>query len=307
MRPQTRIIAFLVATFALSSVFYARIIADGKMHALPVFALMWSPGVAAIIVRLATARNLRGAGWTWGATRWQIASYLIPLAAASVVYGAAWLTGIGGLDVSALTIRTMAKQMSPGASLVFLATIGFVVSAFLFALGEEIGWRGFLVPELARVTTFTRTALISGVVWAVYHFPIILFADYNSPAPKWFGITMFSWGVLAMSFVLAWIRLKSGSLWTSAVFHGSHNLFVQEVFDRVTVNRGWTPYLTTEFGVGLAIAYTLVAIWLYRVSSAPGGSHDEAAPVDSHPRNGGVGQRDAGRAIVEAVDGRPHG
>ena len=269
-----RIVAFLVATFALSSLFYARIIADGKMRALPTLGLMWCPGAAAVIIRLVTQRNLRGAGWTWGSTRWQIASYLIPLGAASAIYGVAWLTGIGGLDVSALRLGTSAAaaRISPGVTFVFLATIGFAVSAFVFALGEEIGWRGFLVPELARVTSFTRTAAISGVVWAVYHYPIILFADYNSPAPKMFGITVFSWGVLAMSFVLAWLRLKSGSLWTGVIFHGSHNLFVQQVFDRVTIDRAWTPYLTTEFGVGLAAAYTVAAVFLYRLSSAPGGN-----------------------------------
>jgi len=268
-----RIVAYLVTTFALSSLFYARIISDGRMRALPVLGLMWCPGAAALVVRLVTQRNLRGAGWTWGSTRWQAVSYVIPLGAASVVYGLVWLTGTGGLDVAALRLGTSAAaaRISPGVAFAFLATIGFLVSAFVFALGEEIGWRGFLVPELARVTTFVGTAATSGVIWAVYHYPIILFADYNSPAPKWFGLIVFSWGVVAMASVLAWLRLKSGSLWTGVVFHGSHNLFVQQVFDRVTINRGWSAYVTTEFGVGLAIAYTLVAICLYRVSSAPGG------------------------------------
>jgi membrane protease YdiL (CAAX protease family) len=263
MSSRARIIAFLVMTFALSSIFYTQIIRDGKMRPLSVLALMWSPGVAALGVRAATQRNLRDVGWTWGDSRWQVASYLIPLAAASVVYGTAWATGIGGIEIAALKVRT-ATHLSPGASLVFLATIGFVVSAFVFALGEEIGWRGFLVPELARVTTFTRTAVISGIVWALYHYPIILFADYNSLAPKWFGVTVFSWSALAMSFVLAWLRLRSGSLWTAVVFHGSHNLFVQDIFDRVTVNRAWTPYLTTEFGLGLLVTYTIVAVYFWR-------------------------------------------
>jgi len=50
------------------------------------------------------------------------------------------------------------------------ATLGVLISC-LTALGEEIGWRGFLVPQLASVTSFTKTALISGLIWAVWHYP----------------------------------------------------------------------------------------------------------------------------------------
>jgi hypothetical protein len=53
-------------------------------------------------------------------------------------------------------------------------------------------------------------------------------------------------------------------VWTAAIFHASHNLFVQDVFDRLTVSKTHTEYVTTEFGVGLAIVYSAVALWLWR-------------------------------------------
>jgi uncharacterized membrane protein YciS (DUF1049 family) len=46
--------------------------------------------------------------------------------------------------------------------------------------------------------------------------------------------------------------------------HASHNLFVQSVFDAMTLDFGLSPYLTTEFGAGLAIAYLLVALYYWR-------------------------------------------
>ena len=55
-----------------------------------------------------------------------------------------------------------------------------VVENLVFQGGEEIGWRGLLVPELAKMTSFTKTALISGIVWAAWHMPAIFLADYNS-------------------------------------------------------------------------------------------------------------------------------
>jgi membrane protease YdiL (CAAX protease family) len=150
--------------------------------------------------------------------------------------------------------------------LALLATVVFVFPPSLFAaLGEEIGWRGLLVPELAKRHRFTITALVSGIIWSIYHYPAILFADYNSAAPLWYAMAMFTLMAIAASFSFAWLRLKSGSLWTPAILHASHNLFVQAIFDKMTLaDFGLTPYLTTEFGVGLAIGYGLVAIYFWR-------------------------------------------
>lgn len=257
-----RIVVFLVLTYALSSIFYVHIASTGKLKALPVLGLMWCPGVAALILRLVTQRNLRGSGWGWGATRWQAASYFLVPAIALVVYGLTWLTGIGGFSATGLS-KEVGLPLPLPLIIGVLATLGFLQGA-VFALGEEIGWRGFLVPELARVASFRNTALTSGAAWALYHYPLVLFADYNSKAPKWYALLVFTWMVLAASFVFAWLRLKSGSVWTAVILHASHNLFVQEIFDPLTVDRGITSYITTEFGAGLALAYTAAAWYFWR-------------------------------------------
>jgi membrane protease YdiL (CAAX protease family) len=258
------VILFLVLTYALSSIFYALIISSGKLKPLPTLGLMWCPGVAALILRLATQGNLRGTGWGWGRTRWQVLAYLAPPALALAVYGLAWSTGIGGLSPQGLLESAKGIPWPLPVILAIFATAGLLPS-IVFALGEEIGWRGFLVPELAKTTSFTKTALISGAAWSVYHFPLILFANYNSGvAPKWYALLVFTWMVVAVSFVIAWLRLKSGSLWTAVILHASHNLFVQGIFDPLTKDRGITKYVTTEFGVGLALAYSAVAWYFWR-------------------------------------------
>jgi membrane protease YdiL (CAAX protease family) len=264
MSTRQRIIFFVLLTAALSSFFYVRIAHDGKLRMLPVLGLMWCPGVAATIVRLLTQRNLHGTGWKWGETRWQLVSYLIPLAVGTVVYGLVWLTGIGTFNAAGLTpAKSVGPQIPLPAILLILATLGLIQGA-VFAMGEEIGWRGFLVPELASISNFTTTALISGIIWSVYHYPLILSANYNSGAPKWFALLAFTWMVMAHSFIFAWLRLKSGSVWTGVILHASHNLFIQEVFDPLTTNGASTKYVTTEFGVGLAFVYTIVAIYFWR-------------------------------------------
>ena len=262
--PRTRVVAYLFLTYALSTFFYVRIASEGKLRMFPVLGLMWCPGAAATIIRLVSQRNLRGTGWGWGAWRWQALSYILPPVLAIVVYGLVWLTGVGGFSVAGLGLSLGAGRTIPLRVVIpLLATLGFLQGVF-FALGEEIGWRGFLVPELARFSSFTTTALVSGVAWSIYHYPLILFADYNSHAPKWFSLLVFTWMVIASAFIYAWVRLKSGSLWTAVFLHASHNLFIQQIFDPLTQDRGWTKYVTTEFGVGLALGYTALAFYFWR-------------------------------------------
>jgi membrane protease YdiL (CAAX protease family) len=62
---------------------------------------------------------------------------------------------------------------------------------------------------------------------------------------------------------MGWLRLKSGSLWTAAILHASHNLFIQAIFDRMTAPVGHTLYVTTEFGFGLVLTVSAFALYFW--------------------------------------------
>lgn len=244
---------FLVLTFGLSAIFYTLIISAGSLGVAGgryVFALMWCPGVSALITRLIFQRNVRGEGWTWGPTRYEAIAYALPLGYAIVAYGAVWLAGLGAVDLS--RFRT---------GVLTFIVVG-TAQSLLSALGEELGWRGFLVPTLARRLSFTRTALVSGAIWAAWHVPLIAGADYNSGTPTWYGVSCFAVMVISLAIPLAWLRMRSGSVWPAAILHATHNLFVQGFFDRVTVDTGPTRWLTGEFGAALAVTIGLTA-WLF--------------------------------------------
>lgn len=257
-----KILFFVLLTFALSAVPLAVIISAGSMKAagiIWVVFVMWSPGVAAIITQLVFHKSLRGLGWGWGQTRYQALGYLLPLAYTSVTYALVWLFGLGGIS----------ERLPTGTPRFLLLVVLGPVFNLIATTGEEIGWRGLLVPELTKLTGYTGASLISGLIWAVWHYPGILFADYNNPAtPRWYSLACFSVMIVGISFGLSWIRLRSGSLWTAAIFHGSHNLYIQAVYDRVTVNTGITPYIIGEFGAGLAIMGLIVAYVFWRKRSA---------------------------------------
>jgi uncharacterized protein len=146
--------------------------------------------------------------------------------------------------------------------IVLIGTYGLVRSVSS-ALGEEIGWRGFLVPELSKTTSFTATSLISGVIWSLWHYPILIYGDYNAGTPTWYGLTCFTVLVISISFVFAWMRLKSGSLWTGAILHGSHNLYIQGIFTPITRNTGKTAWFIDEFGCVLPLVAIAFAIYFW--------------------------------------------
>ena len=68
-----------------------------------------------------------------------------------------------------------------------------------------------------------------------------------------------------MSVIMAWLRLRSGSLWTGALFHASHNQFIQLFFTPAThTTSRFSPYVTDEFGAALPIVVSIIAlvIWI---------------------------------------------
>ena len=148
---------FLALTFGSSAIFWWLIISAGSLRAhggLYVFALMWCPGLSALATRLVFQRNLRGQGWRLGAPRWLALAYVLPLLYATPAYGLVWLTKLGWVDLGGFKT-----------GIVTFVLLGSIQS-LLSATGEELGWRGFLVPALARSMSFGRVALISGAMWS---------------------------------------------------------------------------------------------------------------------------------------------
>jgi len=267
-RTRLSVLVFLVLTFSFSSVFYRLIIHNGSLSThggLFVLCLMWSPGVSGLITRLIFQGNLRGQGFGWGKTKYQAASYLIPVAYASIVYVPLWLAGFANFHVPMIARLTQRFGLhnSVASYFLLLATIGMAQSC-VSALGEELGWRGFLVPQLAKIMPFGGVALTSGIIWSLWHYPLILMANYHGAEPTWYSLICFTVMVIGIAFLFAWLRLKSGSVWTGMLLHASHNIFIQGFFDPLTRSAPVTNYLTGEFGAGLAIVAVAIAAICYK-------------------------------------------
>jgi len=266
-RTWKKIALFYALTLCFSGVFDGLIIRAGSMDViLYVTGAMWSPALAAFATKAIFGESIRTLPWKWGNSRYPFLGYVIPIAYALPVYLIVWLCGLGGFIGADFIKETEKHGLSSGLALTLFvlltATFGLVGKTSR-ALGEEIGWRGFLVPELAKVVGFSGVGIISGLMWAVYHFPVLLFGGYNAGTSAWYGLPCFTIMVVADSFIMAWLTLRSGSLWPAAILHGSHNLFIQSIFTPLTRDTGPTRYIIDEFGIGLALTTTITAIVLW--------------------------------------------
>jgi membrane protease YdiL (CAAX protease family) len=252
-----RVGLFVLLTYAISAPFeYLAIVAGSMGAAGGLYALggMWSPGIAVFITAAVFRKEVGSFGWQWGKTRYQIWSFLIPFFYTLTGYCIIWFFGLGTLMPEKIVSR-----LTPLAS-------SFVVGC-VAALGEEIGWSGFLVPQLAKAYGFATASLTRGIVWSVWHYPMIIAGIYRNESPLWFNIVCFTILLTGTSFIYTWFRLKSGSLWTGTFLHASHNASIQSFFTRITSSSGITAYFIDEFGAALAFLSIILAVIFWRQRS----------------------------------------
>ena len=114
-------------------------------------------------------------------------------------------------------IERMERQMGgmwPLVALLQTTLAGLTINT-LFAFGEEMGWRGFLYKEL-RPLGFVRSALLIGVIWGVWHAPLILMGHNFPDYPVW-GVLMMTLACTVFSVLIQYVRERTGDVLAAAV------------------------------------------------------------------------------------------
>ena len=238
--------------------------------------LMLSVGLAAIVTCLIRRRALDSLGWGWGDWKYQWLSYALPLGMITAAYLLIWGGGFAHWYDANFVLeqkqRYHLESWSNGAVIAFHFVVTATLSFLLLlpsVLGEELGWRGFLVPELSKWMPFTGVALLSGLLWAVWHWPLIFMGIYgNEGTPLYFQLLAFTLFIVANGFTLAYLRLKSNSLWTAVIFHMSSNVFLQKFFTPITAVNAESAWYMDEFGAAPALVALLVAGYFWRKGKA---------------------------------------
>lgn len=161
MKDKKAIIVFLCITFALSGICYYVRIKGGDAAAGMTSILMWCPGIAAFIVNRMYYHKQKLLGWNMCNYAYIVIGLLVPVIYLGISYGVFWIVNKGTLSVGNYSI-----------SIGMLAIL--FLSSIITATGEEIGWRGFLLPKLAEVWSVKKAVVTSGLIWAVWHFPLMV-------------------------------------------------------------------------------------------------------------------------------------
>lgn len=267
-------IAFLVFLVMFTGIFLSLLAVSGNYWAWMV-GYMWSPGLAALAAER-WGRGPRISGWQWGRLGHQIASVALPVAYGLVAYGLAWWTGLVGMDAEALA--TTAKKLglatsTGGWSLVAVLvplTLAGTISNIGSSLGEEIGWRGFLQPGIRqRGMGLVGSSLLVGLIWAVWHYPLIIMNVVGTGPFPWLVFIGFTATIVGLSLMMGVLRERSGSLWTAVLFHSAHNAVILSVFDRITVSSDAADRYLSESGLlfaGVVLAFGIGSLLVYRTS-----------------------------------------
>jgi membrane protease YdiL (CAAX protease family) len=170
------------------------------------------------------------------------------------MFGTAWITG-----TAPFLPETAASLLAVPQTILFALCLSIIL-----ATGEEIGWRGLLVPELGRFTTFTWIAIGSAFIWFCWHLPLMFAGVYGDGSM--YSMVMFFLSMIGGSTLFAWIRLRSGSVWPAALLHGFWNYFIQTFYPAITATTAAGTAMLGEFGwfaVLISIAIGLL-FWYLR-------------------------------------------
>jgi len=188
------IFSFLSITFVITYAIEGGLILSGfRMTQLPaiygqliIAAVMWVPALAAVLtIHFITHEGFAVANLRFGSWKpYLTAGFLVP-ACFVFIYSVTWLLGLGQLDwkleqflatVSSAAGSSLPSTPSPALVLPVLFVVTLVIAPFVngvLGFGEELGWRGYLLPKL-MVLGKVKAYLLMGIVWGLWHLPLIL-------------------------------------------------------------------------------------------------------------------------------------
>lgn len=235
MKRQTILFAILVIliSWTAAALFY---LLNGNLQTTAGFVFasgyMFFPLLSVVIVQAIHKEPiLKGLGVSFKLNRWFAVAWLLPVVFNVAAMFASALFPPMRFSTETPILQDALAQMSQSIpdidaykllaiTIVSGLSAGITINA-LFAFGEEIAWRGWLLKQFEGVT-FLKASLIIGVFWGIWHAPLIAMG-HNYAQHPFIGLGMMIVFCVLLTPVIQYIRVKSKSVITAAIFHGTLN------------------------------------------------------------------------------------
>ncbi|GAA1139332.1 CPBP family intramembrane metalloprotease [Kribbella jejuensis] len=258
MKTTREIVAYLTIAYLL-----ALAIALGLPHAhLNLLLSVMVPTVTVgILTFTVTPRGSRRALWRGiglsraGFRSWP-AAVVVPLLLCGGAYGTALLVGAGTLHLGRFSAGWLVDLV-----------IALVVPTAII-LGEEIGWRGYLLPRFQQLTGRRRAAVVTGFAHGCFHLPLILIATtYDTGGARWIVAPCAVLTITAAGVLYAWLWDRSKTVWPVAIAHNVANTVFDLGASAVVATSGSSlAYVAGETGFATLGACAVMALVLLRWS-----------------------------------------
>lgn len=263
------IFLFLALVIALTSPLHYAIV-NLYPSRIYIGAIMWCPAIAAFLTMKIKGRNISSLNWQWGHWKYIRLSYFIPALYGIITYLLIWSFGFGKIanketltnwanELGLMGIGTLSSTSIVIIGVLLVASIE-VIRASATTLGEEIGWRGFFIYELRKVLSFTGVSIFSGIIWAAWHWPILVYYSSN----VLLEFTTFFIVIISMSFIMTYYTFKSNSLWPAVLFHAVSNVYIQKIMPELTVKVEGSEHWLGENGIMFAIVTFVFGVYFWR-------------------------------------------
>ena len=155
---------------------------------------------------------------------------------------------------------TQERSRCLGSGSLVVTTLGLTLG-MLSGPGEEIGWRGYLLPRLIK-SKVRHPILVSGLIWGTWHMPFVLLTFEHE---RYVTAAVYFLLCVVLAVFMGWIRLASNSVWVAGMAHGAYNTFYQDFYDHSFAGpHKW--FWAGEVGLLCSVTFGVLALWLYKTN-----------------------------------------
>ncbi|MDQ0496596.1 CPBP family glutamic-type intramembrane protease [Paenibacillus brasilensis] len=273
-RARTGLRLFLGILLVLSIIMNTAVILTQSIPLIVVY--MFTPTLSSILARILLREGFKDVSFRIGSMKiWKGIglALLIPMIICAITYSIAWFSGLASFHLPvggtfekfyhALGLQYLPTPLNFVLMVVVAGIAGSLLN-LIPVMGEEVGWRGYMLTRLVHAKV-KRPILVSGLIWATWHVPIVVSGLYVGGSSVLLSVLGIYLCIVPFSYIIAHLRLTTGSVWPAVIIHAAWNSVIQGPFTRATTGNHAEIWIG-ESGLITALIISIVAVIMFRTT-----------------------------------------